>query len=85
MINSLLLLLFSIFLAAIIKVGSCPNDENSVQIFFLSFLCCIGIILCAESVAAKKNARFAENSWFFVYLFIFCWNSDSKNSFATCP
>ena len=24
-----------------LKVGSCPNDDNFVQVFFLSFLCSI--------------------------------------------
>ena len=28
---------------------------------------------------------FAENPLFFIYLFPLCWNSDSKNSFVTCP
>ena len=41
-----------------LKVGSCPNDDNSVQIFFCPFLCSIQIILYFEFVAAKKTARF---------------------------
>ena len=39
-----------------LKVGSCPNDDNSVKKFYLSFLCSICIILFSESVAA--NLRF---------------------------
>ena len=42
----------------ILKVGSCPNDDNFVQIFFYPFLCSIEIFLFSESVPAKKPARF---------------------------
>ena len=41
-----------------LKVGSYSNDGNSVQILFCPFLCIFLIILCSESVAAEKNARF---------------------------
>ena len=44
---------------AILKVVSCPNNENDVQIFFCPFLCRIQIILFFESVAAKETARFS--------------------------
>ena len=42
----------------ILKVGSCPNNGNSVQTFFCPFLCSIQIVLFFESVAAMKTARF---------------------------
>ena len=41
-----------------LKVGSCPNDDKFVQIFFYPFLCCIYIFLFSESVPANKTARF---------------------------
>ena len=41
-----------------LKVGSCSNNDNSVQIFFCPFLCSILIILFFESVAAEKTAKF---------------------------
>ena len=77
-----------------LNVGSCPNDDNSVQILFCPLLCSILIILCSESLAAKKKKKkkkkketqdFASNWRFFICLFPLCWNSDSKNSFITCP
>ena len=43
---------------ATLKVGSCPNDDTFVQIFFYPFLCSIQIFLFSESVPAKKTARF---------------------------
>ena len=33
----------------------------------------------------RKPQDFAEKSSFFICLFSLSWNSDSKNSFATCP
>ena len=45
------------FLFDTLKVGSCPNDENFVQIIFCPFLCSILIILLSEYVPAKKTAR----------------------------
>ena len=54
-----------------LKVGSCPNDDNSVQILFCLFLCSISIILCFESVAVQKTQDFAENSCFFRFLIFF--------------
>ena len=41
-----------------LKVGSCPNNDISVHILFCTSLCRILIILCSESVAAQKTARF---------------------------
>ena len=44
----------------VLKVGSCPSDENFVRICFCPFLCSrsIQIILFSESVPDKKTARF---------------------------
>ena len=41
-----------------LKVGSCPNDDGSGQIFICPFPCSISIIIFIESVAAEKTARF---------------------------
>ena len=41
-----------------LKVGSCPNDDGSGQIFICPFPCGISIIIFIESVAAEKTARF---------------------------
>ena len=48
-----------------LKVGSCPNDDNSVQFFYCPFPCSIQIILISESVAAEKTQDFAENLRFY--------------------
>ena len=37
-----------------LKVGSCPNDDNSVQIFVYPCLCSISKILFSESVVPSK-------------------------------
>ena len=47
----------SIFTFVFLKVGSCSNNDNSVQIFFCPFLSTISIILFFESVAAEKTAN----------------------------
>ena len=44
-----------------LKVGSCPNDNNFVRIFFCPSLCSIEIILFSESVPARKRQDIAEN------------------------
>ena len=44
----------------LLKVGSCPKDDISVEIFNVSFLCSICINIFSEPVAAKKNARFCS-------------------------
>ena len=41
-----------------LKVGSCPDDENAIQILFWFFLYNIWILLCSQPVAAEKTARF---------------------------
>ena len=42
-----------------LKVGSCPNNDNSVQFFFVPFsVHSISVILFCGSVAAKKTERF---------------------------
>ena len=41
-----------------LKVGSCPNDDNVVQIIFLSFSVYYLNNLFSESVPAKKTAKF---------------------------
>ena len=41
------------YLFGALKVGSCPYDDNPVQIFICPFPCSI-----SESVAAEKAARF---------------------------
>ena len=38
-----------------LKAGSCPNDDNFVQIYFCPFLFSTKIILFSESVPAKKK------------------------------
>ena len=53
-----------------LKVGSCPNDDNTVQILFCPFLCSILGILCSESVATEKNARFCLEFAFFSFAYI---------------
>ena len=52
-----------------LKVGSCPNDDNSVHLFCSIFYVVFKYILFAESVVAKKTPQdFAENLHFlFVY------------------
>ena len=42
----------------ILKVGSCLNDDNTVQNVFGHFLCSICIILFSESKTAEKTAIF---------------------------
>ena len=69
-----------------LKVASCPNDNDSVLFFF--FVCfCVVFEYCyfLNLLLPRKPQDFAENSRFFVCLFLLCWNSDSKNSFVTCP
>ena len=39
------IILSIIYFTSNLKVGSCPNDDNSVQILFGPFLCSISIIL----------------------------------------
>ena len=67
-----------------LKVGSCPNNDKSVQSLFCPFLCNIEILLFSESTLPRKPRDFAENLPFFVCLFPLCWNSISKNSFVRC-
>ena len=45
----------------ILKVGSCPNDDNFVYFFFCLFLCSSQVTLFSESLPAKKTQNFAEN------------------------
>ena len=52
------LLFQCLFVFLDLKVGSCPNDDNFVQIFFSPFLYSNLIILFSECVPAKKTARF---------------------------
>ena len=40
-----------------LKVGSCPNYDNFVQIFLRPFPYSNYLILFSESVSAKKTAR----------------------------
>ena len=61
-----------------LKVGSCPYDDNVVQIYFLSFLCSIQIILFLSLFLPRKPQDFAENLRFFVCLFPLCLNSVLK-------
>ena len=42
----------------VLKVGSCPNDDNFVHFFFGLFLCSIQVILFSESVPVKKTTKF---------------------------
>ena len=54
---------------------------------FVPFCIVFEEILCSGSVAAEKTTKFCLEFTFF-HLFIsfnLCWNSDSKNSFVTCP
>ena len=53
---------------------------------FCSVLFCVVFeeILCSESVAAEKTARFCLEFTFFICLLPLCWNSDSENSFVRC-
>ena len=53
-----------------VKVGSCPNDDNFVQIFFCPFVCSISIILFPESVFAKKIARLCREFEFFSFVYL---------------
>ena len=62
-----------------LKVGSCLNDGNSVEILFCPFLCSIRIILCSEALAAQKKRKILlKMCGFFVCLFPLCGNSDLK-------
>ena len=49
---------FIIFCNDGLKVGSCPDDDSSVQIFL--FVLFRVIIIISESVAAEKAARFCR-------------------------
>ena len=53
----------------VLKVGSCPNDDNFVQIFFCPFLYSNLIILFAECVPAKKTARFCWEFTFYSFVY----------------
>ena len=50
-------------MGSVLKVGSCPNDENSVQILFCAFMCSFRIFLSSESIAVEKTARFCSEFW----------------------
>ena len=69
----------------ILKVGSCPNDDNFVQILFCPFLCSIKSFYFLNLFLPRNLQDFAESSRLFVCLFPLCWNSESKNSFMTYP
>ena len=55
-----------------LKVGSCPNNDKSVKIFFCPFLCSIYIILLSESVAAEKTAKILLKIRNFLFVYFFC-------------
>ena len=64
---------------ALLNVGSCTNNDKSVQKIFLTFLCRIEMFIFSEYVAAEKTARFAKNcpfSYIFFLVQTMCWNSD---------
>ena len=67
-----------------LKVGSCPNNDNSVH--FFSVLFCVAFIYfyVLNLFLPRKRQDFAANVPFFVCLLPLCWNSNSKNSFVTC-
>ena len=58
MVESYSILCLYVEVLSALKVGSCPNDDIFVQIFFYPFLCSIYMFLFSESVSAKKSARF---------------------------
>ena len=69
----------------LLRVGSCPNDDNFVHFCFVLF-CVVFIKKYFLNLSLQRKMQdLAENSRFFVYLFPLCWNSDSKNSSVTCP
>ena len=52
--------------------------------YFLILFCLVfKYIDFLNLILSRKPQDFAENSRFFVCLFPFCWNSDSKNYFVT--
>ena len=58
--------------AKALKVGSCPNDENSVQISFYAFMCSIRIFMRSESVAVEKTARFCLEFCVLSFVYFLC-------------
>ena len=68
-----------------LKVGSCPNNDKSVQFFFVLFCVAFKYFYFLNLFLPRKPQDFAENLPFFVCLFPLCWNFNSKNSFVTCP
>ena len=68
-----------------LKVGSCPESDKSVQLFFVLFCVAFKLFYFLNLLLPRKLQDFAENTPFFVYLYPLCWNSNSKNSFVTCP
>ena len=71
-----------------LKVGSCPNNIIDTKFCFVLFCVVFEEIYDSGSVAVEKTARFClEFTFFFIFFFFFymCSNSDSKNSFVTCP
>ena len=69
----------------ILKVGSCPNDDNFVQIVFILSHAVFKYFYFLNLFLLRKPQDFAEILRFFVCLFPLCWNSDSKSSFVTYP
>ena len=69
----------------ILKVGSCPNGDIFVQIFFILFCVVFKYFYFLNLFLPRNPQDFAESSCFFICLFPLCWNSDSKNSFIEYP
>ena len=56
-----------------LKVGPCPDNEILSKFCFVLFLYSTGIILCSESVAAQKTARFClDFAFFFSFACFLC-------------
>ena len=52
-----------------LKVGTCPNDDNFVQICFGFFCVVIKLFDFLNAFLPRKSQAFAGNSCFFVCLF----------------
>ena len=62
-----------------LKVGSCPNHDNFVQIFFFIMFCVVfKYFYFLNLFLPRKQRDLDENSRFFICLFPLCWNSDLK-------
>ena len=55
----------------VLKVGSCPNNDNLSNIFFVLFCVAFKKFNFLNLFLPRKPQDFAENSPFFVFFFFF--------------